>query len=184
MYEGIVLAGGYSSRFNKNKMCVDFKGEPLITHTIKTMLTICEKVYVVTGHYHTEIKKVLSEYKNVEIVYNLSYDLGMFSSVKAGVHHVEHDFFIIPGDYPLINKKTYLSLIKGSKGIRVPSYNKRFGHPLFISLGLKTELLNSDLKSLKEFRNKYDFEIIDVEDANILRDIDTLDDLKEIKGKV
>lgn len=184
MYEGIVLAGGYSSRFNKNKMCVCFKGEPLITHTIKTMLTICEKVYVVTGYYHNEIKEVLSENKNVEIVYNSSYDQGMFSSVKAGVHHVEHDFFIIPGDYPLVNMKTYLSLIEGSKDIRVPSYNKRFGHPLFISLNLKNELLNSDLKSLKDFRNKYDFEIINVKDEYILRDIDTLDDLKEIKGKV
>jgi molybdenum cofactor cytidylyltransferase len=183
MYDGIVLAGGYSSRFNQNKMCALYQGQVLILHTIQTMHQVCEKIYVVTGYYHQEIADVLKGYEYVEIVFNKNYDQGMFSSVKSGAHQVNHDFFIIPGDYPLVSLKTYKTLIKGSKEIRVPSYIKRLGHPLFIDYDLKNELMMSTLNSLKEFRDQHDLEIIDVDDEFILLDIDKVEDLNKVKGR-
>ncbi|MDT8336624.1 MAG: nucleotidyltransferase family protein [Candidatus Izemoplasmatales bacterium] len=183
MYDGIVLAGGYSSRFNQNKMCALFQGQALILHTIKTMHKVCEKIYVVTGYYHQEISHVLKGYEYVEIVFNKNYDQGMFSSVKTGAHQVNHDFFIIPGDYPLVSVDTYKALILGSKDIRVPSYNKHLGHPLFLKYDLKNALLDTTETSLKEFRNIQDLEIINVDDEYILFDIDKVEDLNKIKGR-
>ena len=180
MYEGIVLAGGFSSRFNTNKMCAVFKGKALILHTIKTMLEVCEEVFVVTGYYHDEISTLLSDMNKVKIIYNENYDLGMFSSVKAGVCHVNHNFFIIPGDYPLVDVTTYYNLIKGSKRIRVPSFDKHLGHPIYFDYSMSKEILNTDKNNLKDFRNQYDFEIIDVNDRYILLDIDKVDDFKKI----
>lgn len=183
MYDGVVLAGGYSSRFNQNKMCAIFQDKALILHTIQTMHKVCEKVYVVTGFYHKEISDILTGYEYVEIVFNKNYDQGMFSSVKTGAHQVNHDFFVIPGDYPLVNVNTYKALIRGKKAIRVPSYNKRLGHPLFLKYDLKKELLETNEISLKAFRDKHDIEIIEVEDEFILLDIDKVEDLNKIKGK-
>jgi len=183
MYDGIVLAGGYSSRFKINKMCVEYLGKPLILHVIETMLKICDKVYVITGHYHHEINKVLEGYEKVKVIFNKGYDEGMFSSVKLGVHHVNHDFFIIPGDYPLVNKSTYEKLLIGSKDLRVPSFNRHLGHPLFISFNLKDLLINTETTSLKEFRNQIGFEIIEVDDEFIHLDIDTINDFLKIKER-
>ena len=183
MYDGIVLAGGFSSRFKQNKMCVEYLGKALILHTVCTMLKICDRVYVVTGHYHHEITKVLEGYDKVEVIFNKGYSEGMFSSVKLGVHHVNHDFFIIPGDYPLVNESTYKKLLLGSKDLRVPSYNMHLGHPLFISYSLKNSLLNTENTSLKDFRNQIGYEIIEVEDEYIHLDIDTINDFSKIKER-
>lgn len=183
MIEGIILAGGYSSRFKQNKMVVNFKGQALILHTAQTLLKICDHVYVVTGHYHEEIKILFKDYSNITIVNNKDYQEGMFSSVKCGASHVKHDFFIIPGDYPLVSDTTYKTLLKGKKTIRVPSYKHKLGHPLFISYSLKDDLVDTDVESLKDFRNLHDYEIIEVEDQFINFDIDTIEDLEEIEGK-
>jgi len=184
MIQGIVLAGGYSSRFNRNKMCALFNGKALILNTIDVMHQVCEKIYVITGYYHEEILETLKNYNFVEIVYNPNYDQGMFSSVKAGAHQVNHDFFIIPGDYPLVSESVYRQLLNGKKNIRVPSYKGRLGHPLFIKKELISDLINSSHNSLKEFRNSLDFEYITVNDPNILIDIDKIEDLDKIKERI
>lgn len=183
MYEGIILAGGYSTRFNRNKMCALFKERPLIMHAVETMHEFCDRVIVVTGHYHDEVSTCLKDVSFIDIVYNPNYDQGMFSSVKAGASQVNHDFFIIPGDYPLINKETYQKLLLGKKAIRVPSYAHHLGHPLFMKKEIAKEIIDTDLTNLKEFRNLHDFEIIEVDDENILKDIDSLNDLNNLVGK-
>lgn len=181
MIEGIVLAGGYSSRFNQNKMAVEFNGKALILNTVYSMLSVCKRVIVVTGHYHEEIQEILRNVKQVEIVKNENYDQGMFTSVKRGVMCVHHNFFIIPGDYPLVKEKVYHKLLKGSKSIRVPSYNHRLGHPIYFDKDLIKPLLETDVTNLKEFRNLYDFEIVEVDDEGVLLDIDTYNDMERIQ---
>lgn len=181
MIEGIVLAGGYSSRFSGNKLVQVYHGEPLIVQTIKTMLNVCDRIVVVSGHYHQEISEVLKGFKKVKIVYNEAYSQGMFTSVIKGANSISHDFFIIPGDYPFIGKEVYEALIKGSKLIRVPSFNHRLGHPIFIKAALIESLRKTNYKNLKDFRNQFDFEIINVNDPYILQDIDTIEDLKRIE---
>ncbi len=55
--EAIILAGGYSSRSNCNKMLLEFEGKPIIMHVIDTFKAVCSRVIVVTGHYHKELSK-------------------------------------------------------------------------------------------------------------------------------
>lgn len=55
MIDGIVLAGGYSSRAKINKMMMLYKNKPLISQAIETMHQFCEVVIVVTGYYHDEM---------------------------------------------------------------------------------------------------------------------------------
>ncbi len=184
MVEGIILAGGFSSRTKQNKMTLKLKGKEIIFHTIETMHKVCERIIIVTGHYHKELKDLLQDYEYIHIAENIDYQKGMFSSVKVGVREVKNNFFIIPGDYPLVSLDTYKNILRGTKSIRVPSYNKHLGHPLYVDFSLKDEILNGGYENLKAFRNAFDFEYIEVDDENILIDIDTMKDFKAIEERI
>jgi len=183
MVDVIVLAGGYSSRAKANKMTLEYEGKPLIMHTIETAHSICDRVVVVTGHYHRELNDLLSSFEYVKIIYNDLYEQGMFTSIKAGVKIVDNDFFIIPGDYPSIQEATYKKIIDSSGNIRVPSYNHKLGHPIFFKKQYKIELLETKYTNLKDFRNSHIYSIIDVDDQGIIQDIDDMEDYKKLLGK-
>lgn len=183
MTDGIILAGGYSSRLGTNKMNIQFKGKSVIRHTIEHMQHVCQHIYVVTGFYHDEIKPMIESIKNVKVIYNPDYEQGMFTSVKKGVECIENDFFLIPGDFPMVDESVYNKLLLGTNDIRVPSFSFKLGHPIFFKKRFKKLILDTKLDSLKTFRNQYDFEIIEVETSDILFDIDTLQDVDSLKAK-
>lgn len=181
MIEGIILAGGYSSRAQTNKMMLRFDGKPVILHTVLSLLPYVNRLKVVTGFYDADIRETLKNLPQIEITNNPNYDKGMFSSVLWGVKDVDCDIFIIPGDCPFVSKKTMEALKAGSGEIRVPVYQGETGHPLFI----KRELVNILKKepvdyNLKAFRNRYNYEIINVDDKNVLNDIDTINDYRDL----
>ena len=181
MVQGIVLAGGYSSRTQTNKMHLIVDGEPILIHTIESIKPFVSKVVVVTGKHDADIRTFIQEDEKVVVVYNKDYDKGMFSSVLTGVKHTQGDIFIIPGDIPFVKKETYEALLNGSKDVRYPVYQGKEGHPLFIKDKLRESLLNEPIDSnLKAFRDKQDKEPIVVTDVNILKDIDTLEEYKKI----
>jgi len=177
MAQGIILAAGHSSRAQTNKMLLAYKGKSLLCHAIEGMLPFVSHVYVVTGKHHEAIEKLIHLMPNVTVVYNSRYEEGMFSSVLAGVSNISDDFFILPGDCPLVGPETYKKLLGGKKPLRVPAYLGTTGHPLFLKAELKSELLAEPRSSnLKVFRDRHDYEIIKTSDAQILTDIDTIED--------
>lgn len=181
MAEGIILAGGFSSRALSNKMVFDIGGKPLIWHTIQSIKPFVDHIYVVTGRYDQEIRKILENEQGIEIIFNKDYESGMFSSVLTGVRKTTSDFFVLPGDCPFVSKETFEKLLNGTKTVRFPRYMGKDGHPLFIDKSLKEKLINTPMDSnLKEFRNSQDFEIIDVNDKNIINDIDTKEDYERL----
>lgn len=181
MTDGIILAGGYSSRLGQNKMNICYKGKSVIRHTIDQMRAVCDQIYVVTGFYHEEIKAEINSIDGVSLAYNDDYNRGMFSSIKRGVACTKNDFFIIPGDYPLVSSNIYKKILLGKRGIRVPSFSFKLGHPIFFEQSYKEKILASNAKHLKEFRNQFDFEIIEVDEQAILFDIDTIEDVIKLK---
>ena len=181
MAQGIILAGGFSSRTKTNKMFLKIEGKPLLSYTIEAMKPFVNKIILVTGHYDQDIRSFIKEDEQLKIVYNKDYEKGMFSSVLCGVNFVDDDFFIIPGDIPFVSKETYQKLLNGSENVRFPVYQGKEGHPLFIKRELKEALLKEGLQSnLKAFRDKQHKETIEVNDKFILRDIDTLEDLQRV----
>lgn len=179
--QGIILAGGFSSRAKNNKMSLVIDDKPLLVHTIESMYPFVDKIYLVTGHYDQEIRSFIKEDEKIKIVYNKDYPKGMFSSVLCGVAHVDDDFFIVPGDIPFINARTYEALMKGTKPVRYPTFKGKEGHPLFISKSLIKVLLKEGMDSnLRAFRDKQDKEAIPVNDKYILKDIDTVKEYEEL----
>ncbi len=183
MTDGIVLAGGFSSRAKTNKMCLEYQGKALILHAIETMHEVCQNIIVVTGHYHKEIMDLLSDIEYIKIAYNDDYKQGMFSSIITGVKQTTNSFFIIPGDYPKIKVSTYRKILEYDDSVIVPSYKKRLGHPIYFDKSFKQKILVTNHNNLKSFRNDYQFKIVDVLDEGILIDVDDLDDYKKLIGK-
>jgi molybdenum cofactor cytidylyltransferase len=181
MTDGIILAGGLSSRLGKNKMNIRFNDKSVIRHTIDHMQSVCHHIYVVTGFYHDEIMHEIDSIKGITVVYNAEYEKGMFSSIKVGVACTKNDFFIIPGDYPLVDSSVYKKLLLGTKGIRVPSFSFKLGHPIYFERSYRDKILQTDKPHLKAFRDQFDFEIIDVDEEGILFDIDTIEDVNKLK---
>ena len=182
MAECIVLAGGKSTRMGTNKLLLDFKGHPLLWHTIQSVAPFVNRVIVVTGRYDQEIRDALKDLK-VTFVYNKDYELGMFSSVLTGVKETKEDFLVIPGDCPFVSPDTIKKILNGKGEIRYPKYHDEEGHPLYISKKYKSELLSMSLDSnLKLFRNSKKCEIIDVEDKNIVMNLNTILDLNKLNN--
>lgn len=176
--EGIILAAGLSSRAGTNKLILDVHGKTVIERCILSMYDLCSKIIVIGGYRIEDIKEIISKYPKVKLIYNDNHLEGMFSSIKKGLINIEGTrFFLIPGDYAAINKITYEKILTIDKDIVIPLYNKRRGHPLLMKSHLIKEILKDDsCKTLRDFINKNIVSFIDVDDAGILMDIDTMED--------
>lgn len=180
--EGIILAGGLSSRVGRNKMILDINGKTVIERSILGMYDICSRIIVVGGSRIEDIKGILNKYPKVELIYNPDHLSGMFSSVKKGMENIkEKQLFLIPGDYPTIEKKTYKNMLNIDKDIVIPTYKGKRGHPLLMKSYLIDELLeDSSHKTLRDFIGTKECSFVDVTDPGILMDIDTMEDYKTI----
>lgn len=92
------------------------------------------------------------------------------------------DSFLLPGDCPFVEGKTYQALLGCQSELCVPSYEEKRGHPLFIKYAMIQRLKREPVDgSLKSFRNRMGFETVLVDDPHILIDIDTKEIYEEIK---
>jgi molybdenum cofactor cytidylyltransferase len=181
MVEGVILAGGKSSRMKENKMMKIYLDQPLIYHAVNAMLDICDFVTIVTGHYDEDYLRLFDHDVRIKLVFNPNYENGMFSSVQAGVSSINNDVFIIPGDYPLVKAETYKKMLLEIGELRVPKYKEKKGHPIFISKQLLKDLKNEPIESnLKVFRDRYKVNYIDVDDPGVLIDIDNIEDYSRL----
>lgn len=183
--DAVILAAGYSSRVGANKMALTINNQSILSYVIQTFYPFCERIVVVGGHHYAEIKELVKNYNKVILVKNEQYDLGMFSSVQRGVAEVENDFFLTPGDYPMILPSTCEQLLQGKGDIVVPIYKGRKGHPIFMKKALISSLLKEPITSnLKLFRDRQFLTYIEVLDEGVLLDVDTMNDYRLIKTKV
>ncbi len=179
MTDGIILAGGYGRRAKGNKVLFSFRDKTILDHVVAAMRPHVENIIVVTGFYHTQIDCHLKDVSDVTVIHNPRYDEGMFTSVKIGVAMTKGDFFILPGDMPLVKASTFETLLKAEGRVRVATYNNRRGHPVWFSKTLKNALLSEpDSSNLKVFRDRYDVKDIACGDEGILIDIDSIKDYK------
>ncbi len=196
----VILAAGKSTRFPANKLLyevvVDGVKGPLIRHTVSKFVEsgVFNEVLVVLGFQADLVKEVLKGL-GIRFVINEDYELGMSSSVIRGVRAVSSEADLVavhPGDVPYIKVATIRTLVdhakellkSGNTFILIPRLSSimRGGHPLIIGKGLLEEAyrISEAELGLKGFlrRNADKIHYYDTDDIGILRDIDTLEDLK------
>jgi len=190
----IILAAGESRRMGKPKLLLPF-GEKTIIETIvnNAVQSKVDEVLVVLG---SDAEKIAEKIKNspVKISVNSNFRQGMLSSVQWGFKSLpEHTraVLVMLGDQPLIPGSVINIIIHAyrqtGKGIILPVYNKKRGHPILIDIKYGDEVKGLDPDSnLRAFVHNHAEDILEVEvdTPAILRDIDTVEDYsKETKRK-
>jgi molybdenum cofactor cytidylyltransferase len=189
----IVLAAGRSERMGVNKLLADLGGKPLITHSIEMLLrSNVYDVIVVTGNEDEMVRQALHSL-DVAFAHNPNFAEGLSTSLKIGLNAVSLDAdgaLICLGDMPLIEMRTINQLISSfdemsHHTICVPVYDGVRGNPVlwgrqhFKAL----ESIEGDQggKRLLGSRGNEIFEVV-VQSKGVLLDVDTPDDLREIKS--
>ncbi len=188
--EGVILAAGFSSRTKTFKMELPFGNKTLIERAIEGMIDTCSRIIVVGGHRIERIIEITKKYPTVQVVLNKHYEKGMFSSVQEGVRHLKGDwFFMMPGDYPFINKHVFQKLKKTMEtsdsgyDIFIPTSKGRKGHPVLIRKNLKDEILKEPADStLKTVINRNSCLLVEVGHEGILMDVNTMEDYERAKA--
>lgn len=183
--EGVVLAAGFSSRAGRNKLLLDIGGRSIIESCILSMYDACSKIIVIGGHRIEDIEPLVTRYSKVELIFNPDYENGMFSSVKKGLSNVSKEqFFITPGDYPVVNKNTYKQMLELDENIVIPVFNGKNGHPLLMKSSFINEILSDNtLESLRDFIKSLPSYRLQVKDRGILLDVDSMDDYFNLLNK-
>jgi molybdenum cofactor cytidylyltransferase len=159
----------------------------LADHVISTFMRGEVDVFLVVGYQHDKLRTHIKK-RDINIIENLDYGRGMFTSIQAGVRRLpasHQAFFIMPIDIPLVRPSTIKQLLDAAEehpgNIIFPVFGKKRGHPPLIPSSLIPVILGwkqgGGLKSILNSQEKIAWEV-PVADSNILFDVDTPEDYK------
>ena len=187
----IVLAAGYSSRMGQFKPLLSVGASTAVEAVVQSFLAAgVLDVCVVLGHRADDLRPVV-EAAGARCTINSNFDLGMYSSVCAGVAALSTSTdtcFVTPADIPLVRVGTIRRLVRfyaeTRKGIIYPIFNGDRGHPTLISRAILAEALDrgpdSRLSALLAAHEEESSSLF-VPDEGIHLDMDTPDDLARVR---
>jgi molybdenum cofactor cytidylyltransferase len=184
----IILAAGASTRMKKQKMLLPFMDSTIIETVIQNANhAVGKNIMVVLGSHHDEIARQI-QHQDVKTCSNENFMSGMLSSVICGFRALPETAkaaLVFLGDQPQISgvvaKKVMDAWIKSGKGIVIPVFDGKRGHPALIETKYKIDIENlNPEKGLRSLYQKITNDINEVEcnSPEILRDIDTVEDYK------
>lgn len=193
---GILLAAGLSKRMGQPKQLLPFGENTIVETVVENMLNSkFSKVVVVLGHYADKIQHILHDYP-VTTVVNPDYRKGMLTSAQVGIrslnltndgnllegselsNHIAFSIMLV--DQPFIISELIDTVINAythsEKGIVLPSYQYKRGHPVIFHHKYVNNILSLDVDS-DGVRSLYkthseDIHYVNVDTDAILRDID------------
>lgn len=182
----IVLAAGLSSRMGTQKLLLPFEGKTIIEKVVENILgSGILHIKVVLGADYADIADALKAWP-VSFIRNENYRDGMHSSVICGVSSLPistRAVLIFLGDQPFIPAKVTGKVVEAwkssGKGIVIPLFDGKRGHPNLYDLKYRTELSNlNPVIGLRSIAQTFPEDICEVEtfSPEIVRDIDTKDD--------
>jgi len=185
----IILAAGESKRMGFPKMLLTFNGRTMIENVIRNVTgSVVDNTMVVLGADREALIELVKK-SSVKYCYNDNYKEGMLSSVKCGFRNLPSDFeavLVFQGDQPLITPKVINTIIEAyrlsGKGIVIPVYEKKRGHPLLINRKYRNKIEKLDTREgLRSLAYQFSDDVLEVktDDSGILRDFDTYEDYKK-----
>jgi molybdenum cofactor cytidylyltransferase len=177
----------------KQKLLLPFAGKTLIQTVLANVAgSRVDRILVVLGSDWEKVRETIKPF-SVGIALNPDFRSGMLSSVLCGIRALPGDtqaVLIVLGDQPMISSAVINRILaafpSSGKGIIVPTYEGRRGHPLLIDLKYKAEIEALDpgtgLRGLIR-RHAEDLFEVEVPSPAILKDIDNRQDyLQEAEG--
>jgi molybdenum cofactor cytidylyltransferase len=189
----VVTAAGSAERFGGKKLLAPVNGEPLLDHTIRSLLEggVAEVIVVVSADARRELARDVSAMNDarVRVLENEDPSRGMFSSIQIGVAEATGDaLLVLPGDMPFVRPETVRAVIakyRERPAIVSPRYKGKRGHPVVMPLLLRDEIAaTAPTANLHDVIHHHQDERVDlaVEDAGVNRDVDTRADLERPKS--
>jgi len=188
----IVLAAGQSSRMGTQKLLLPFKGKTIVENVVENILNSgIKQVLVVLGADQAKLAEALKSWP-VKTVWNENFQEGMHTSVISGVKALPENASVVLiylGDQPFIPEHVSVKVVEAwrnsGKGIVLPLFDGKRGHPSLYDLKYRDELSNlNPTVGLRSVALKFPEDIFEVETfcPEIVRDIDTREEyLKELK---
>jgi len=186
---GLVLAAGLSQRMGTAKQLLPFGTKTILQTVVDVLLTLdLLDVIVVLGHEAERVRNSL-EGRGVTYCVNELYRDGMFSSVLRGVNAIPETadaLLMALGDQPHIESRVGRAVVdayqQGDAGIVIPTWDGKRGHPALVDLKryrAKVLSLSGD-EGLKPVMRGFVDDTLElcVDDAGILRDLDTPEDYR------
>jgi CTP:molybdopterin cytidylyltransferase MocA len=189
----VVTAAGSAERFGGKKLLAPVDGEPLLDHTIRSLLEggVTEVIVVVGTDARRELERDVNAMNDSRVrpVENPDPSRGMFSSIQVGVATANGDALVVlPGDMPYVRAETVRAVIakyRERPAIVSPRYKGKRGHPVVMPLSLRDEIAaTAPTANLHEVIKHHQDERVDldVDDAGVVRDVDTPADLERPRG--
>lgn len=185
----VVTAAGSAERFGGKKLLTPIDGEPLLDHTIDTLLEggVAEVIVVVGKDGRAELERDVNAMLDprVRAVENPDPSRGMFSSIQEGVAQAQGDaILVMPGDMPFVSAETVRKVIAAYErkpAIVSPRYRGKRGHPVALPVSLRDEIRGAKPgATLHDVIHAHtDMRVdVDVDDAGINRDVDRPEDIE------
>lgn len=186
---GILLAAGLSTRMGEPKQLLPFGESSIVETVVDSMLAAkYDEVIVVVGHCAEQIQERLAD-RSVKIVFNPEYHEGMLTSAQAGIRVLEASdaFALMLVDQPFITTSLINQVIDAyaqtNKGIALPSYNYKRGHPVIFHRRYADNILDLGTESggVRTLFKRYgdDIHYVTVDTDQVLRDIDYREDYED-----
>lgn len=198
IFSGLILAAGESERMGTPKMLLPWRGWTVLEQVIHCAFEggVGEAV-VVLGGEGEKIASILLKKpfkKTLKIVYNPHFKKGMLSSIQAGLRKIDESsqaILLALGDQPSIPQSIFRTLLETfpscGKGILIPRFSGKGGHPIVISRKYFDFILSLDSgkESLHSLTKSYYWDVhhLEVSAPEILQDIDKPEDYEALVKK-
>ena len=139
MIKAILLAAGQSKRMkSENKLIKLYKNKPLINYSLNVLKkSKVNKIIIVLGHQHKEVKKIIKKNKKIIFTYNKNYKQGMASSIKTGLKKISKNdkgFIIAQSDMPFVKQSDINKICRSINSkkflVHALKYKNRLGNPI------------------------------------------------------
>jgi len=167
------------------KQLLPFGQSTIIEQAIDNLLnSAVSECIVVLGYRAGEVIKTIAN-KSVKIAINPDYRQGMSTSIITGLNQIDsraQAVMVALGDQPFIDSETINSLMEAfiahNKGIAIPVYQGKRGHPVIFNIKYKGELLRlkGDIGG-REIIDRHPDDVLEVavDCEGVCIDIDTMD---------
>lgn len=199
MISGIVLAAGKGTRmgelsgghFTKQLLLLD--DQTMLEHSLTSMTSskVNEIILVLGYNYHEVLNHLKAMDTRVKIVINRQFEQGLSSSIRAGVKACApsaRGIMIALADQPFVPVEVFDLLMKRaretSKGILVPTFRGKWGHPVLFKERYRRHLLalRGDAGGLQILKAHPD-DLLEVPTSvkSVVQDFDTPEDLEQLE---
>jgi molybdenum cofactor cytidylyltransferase len=184
---GILLAAGLGTRFDPsglhNKLLAPLPdGTPIVFQSARRLLAVATEVVAVVRPGAEKLADVLNEAGCI-VIFSADAQRGMGATLAAAVRATSEaeGWLVALGDMPWIEAATIEAIARpldAGEGLVAPFYRGKRGHPVGFGIAHRDALaaLDGDAGARGILAIQTPF-AVDVDDANVLRDVDLPSDL-------